>query len=120
MRLLLDEHYSPQIARQLRGRGHDVVAVGERPDLVGLADSELLERMAGEGRVILSENAVDFVVLAEQAALAGQEHAGIMLTSPRRMPRRKGTIGLFVRTLDAFLEKHLAKDACQNQVLWLS
>ncbi len=119
MRLLLDEHYSPEIARQLRKRGHDGVAVGERLELVELADSELLERMAGEGRAVLTENAVDFVVLAEQAALAGQDHAGILLTSPRRMPRRKDTIGLFVRTLDAFLEKHPAKDAVQNQLLWL-
>jgi Domain of unknown function (DUF5615) len=27
VKLLLDEHYSPEIARQLRTRGHDVVAV---------------------------------------------------------------------------------------------
>jgi len=32
VRLLLDEHYSPAIALQLRERGYDVVAVTERRD----------------------------------------------------------------------------------------
>ena len=120
MRLLLDEHYSPKIARQLRRRGHDVVAVTERPDLVGLADNELLERMASENRVILSENAVDFIFLTGKAALTGQKYAGVMLTSPKSMPRRKQTIGLFVRVLDELLTKHPQEDTCHNEVRWLS
>jgi Domain of unknown function (DUF5615) len=120
VRLLLDEHYAPQIARQLRQRNHDVVSVVERPDLAGLADSDLLERMASEERVILTENAIDFVVLTQQWTVAGMDHAGVLLTSPQRMPRSKATIGLFVRTLDAFLTQHPAKDACRNEVRWLS
>ncbi|MGH8910267.1 MAG: DUF5615 family PIN-like protein [Egibacteraceae bacterium] len=120
MRLLLDEHYSPEIARQLRRRGHDAVSVVERPDLAGLADSDLLERMASEERVILTENAIDFVVLTHQLAVADMDHPGVLLTSPKRMPRSRATIGLFVRTLDAFLTRHPAKDACRNEVRWLS
>jgi uncharacterized protein with PIN domain len=42
VKLLLDEHYSPAIARQLRILGHDVVAVAERADLVSLSDDGLL------------------------------------------------------------------------------
>ncbi len=120
MRLLLDEHYSPEIARQLRHRGHDAISVAERPDLMGVADDELLARMAGEQRVILTENAVDFVILAHRGAATGEDHAGILLTSPKRMPRRKETVGLFVRILDAYLCDHPAKDVLRNEVRWLS
>jgi Domain of unknown function (DUF5615) len=60
----LDEHYSPEIARQLRTRGQDVMAVAERPDLVGLGDDELLARMAQEQRAIMTNNVKDFMPLA--------------------------------------------------------
>lgn len=38
LRLLLDEHFSSEIARRLRKRGHDVIAVGEREGLRGRSD----------------------------------------------------------------------------------
>ena len=91
MRLLLDEHYSPEIARQLRTRGHDVVAVAERADLVGLGDDELLGRMARERRASMTNNVKDFLPL----------------------------VGRFVEALDAFLRRHQGDDACRNQVQWL-
>lgn len=120
MRLLLDEHYAPEIARLLRDRGHDVVAVVERTDLVAVSDADLLARMATEGRAVLTENAIDFVPLAQQWALDDRRHAGVLISPSRRMPRRKDTIGLFVRSLDVFLVDREAEDACQDQVLWLS
>jgi hypothetical protein len=57
VRLLLDEHYAPEIARQLRKQGHDVVAVVERAELVGLSDEEHLRRMARERRAIMTNSA---------------------------------------------------------------
>ena len=41
---MLDEHYAPAFTRRLRKSGHDVEAVTERPDLVGVADDGLLRR----------------------------------------------------------------------------
>jgi len=32
LKLLLDEMFSPAIAADLRGRGHEVVAIKERPE----------------------------------------------------------------------------------------
>jgi predicted nuclease of predicted toxin-antitoxin system len=120
VRLLLDEHYSPEIARQLRTRGHDVVAVAERGDLVGLGDDELLRRMARERRAIMTNNIKDFVPLATRAALEAGDHYGLVLTSDRSMPRRLDAIGRFVEALDEFLQRHEGDDSCRNKVQWLS
>ncbi len=120
MRLLLDEHYSPEIARQLRTRGHDVVAVAERADLVGLGDDELLRRMAQEQRAILTNNVKDFVPLSSRAALERDDHFGLLLTSDKSMPRRNDAIGRVVDALDAFLQCHQAEHSCRNQVQWLT
>lgn len=118
MRLLLDEHYSPTIAQQLRERGHDVESVKERPELVGIADDDLLARMRVEGRTIVTEDVADFLWLVGQLAASGAEHAGVVLTAPRRFPRSTATIGMFVRSLDALLTDRPA-DASDNQVIWL-
>lgn len=120
MKLLLDEHYSPEIARQLGTSGHDVVAVAERADLVGLGDGELLRRMAQEQRAIMTNNVKDFLPLVGCAAVASDDHAGLLLTSDRSMPRRGDAIGRFVEALDAFLRRHQGDDAHRNQVQWLS
>jgi predicted nuclease of predicted toxin-antitoxin system len=120
VRLLLDEHYSPEIARQLRTRGHDAVAVAERADLVGLADDELFRRMARERRAIVTNNVKDFVPLATRAALEAGEHYGLLLTSDKSMPRRIDAIGRLVDALDEFLRRHQGEDSHRNQVQWLS
>lgn len=43
MKLLLDEQISGKVAERLRGRGHDVVAVTDEPDLRGMRDPDLFE-----------------------------------------------------------------------------
>ena len=120
MKLLLDEHYSPEIARQLRARGHDVAAVAERADLVGLGDDELFARMRQERRAIMTNNVKDFVPLASRAALAAEPHYGLVLTSDRSMPRRSDAIGWVVDALDALLQRHKDEASLCNQMLWLA
>jgi predicted nuclease of predicted toxin-antitoxin system len=120
VKLLLDEHYSPEIARQLRTRGHDVVAVAARADLVGLSDDELLRRMAQEQRAIMTNNVKDFMPLATRAAQGADDHCGLLFTSDRSMPRRSDAIGRFVAALDAILQRHQGEDSYRNQVQWLS
>jgi hypothetical protein len=120
VKLLLDEHYSPEIARQLRTRGHDVMAVAERPDLVGLGDDELLAWMAQEQRAIMTNNVKDFMPLASRATVAAEHHFGLLFTSDRSMPRRSDAVGRFVEALDDFLQHHKGEDSCRNQVQWLA
>ena len=120
MRLLLDQHLSPEIARLLRSRRHDVGAVAERPELRSLPDRELFARMAAERRAIVTNNVVDYLQLFNAALAAGEISYGPLLTDDRSMPRAKNTIGLFVRVLDEFLHVHRAEDALRNQLRWLS
>ena len=89
MRLLLDEMHSPAIARALRAEGIDAIAVAEVEDLRGSPDHEVLERAAIEDRVVVTENAVDFALLAQRWAAAGRDHCGIVITDPQRFDRAR-------------------------------
>jgi predicted nuclease of predicted toxin-antitoxin system len=120
VKLLLDEHYSPEIARQLRTRGHDVIAVAARADLTRLSDDELLRRMAQEPRTIMTNNVKDFMPLANRAAQGDDDHYGLLFTSDKGMPRRSDAIGRVVDALDAFLHRHQSEDSYRNRVQWLS
>jgi hypothetical protein len=119
LRPLLDEHYSPVIAEQLRERGHDVVAVTERPELVGLKDLDLFSAMSAERRAILTENWSDFQRELQDAAAKGIPHYGVVFTSRRQLPRGKHTIGLYLHVLDDFLRRHPAEDALLSSSCWL-
>jgi hypothetical protein len=119
LRLLLDEHYSRQIAEQLRSRGHDVTSVQERPDLRGIGDRELLQRATDEGRALMTENVADFALLMRELMSAGERHLGLVFTSPRSMPRGAATIGRYVDELDAFLRERPAEDALADTAHWL-
>ena len=116
MRLLLDEHYSPKIAAELRKRGHDVVSAAERGDL---RDRELWNLASAERRALVTENVADFMPLVREAAAAGERHFGVVFTSPRSLPRSLGTIGAYVKRLDGFLREHSALDALADKVHWL-
>jgi predicted nuclease of predicted toxin-antitoxin system len=119
VRLLLDEHYSPRVAVQLRQRGHDVVAARDRPELRGLNDAHLFTLMPAERRAIVTEDAADFLPLVRAAIVRGTDHFGVVLTSPRQFPRTSRAIGRLVAALDAFLTARPADDALRGQTWWL-
>jgi hypothetical protein len=119
VRLLLDEHYSPKIAKQLRRRGHDVVSVGEHDDLRGLSDVELWNRASAERRALVTDDVADFMPLVRDAAAAGDSHSGVVFTSSSTFPRSAAAVGLFVKALAALLRGRPAEDALAGQVHWL-
>ena len=119
MRLLLDEMYSVAIAVQLRARGHDVVAVTERLELRNIDDDEILRLMAAEQRVVVSENAVHFVPCFSEMIAHAEICYGLVLTSNESMPRRTGTIGMFVSVLERELTLRPRDNALIDQMLWL-
>lgn len=116
MRLLLDEHFSPEIARQLRTLGYDVDAARERADVRGLSDRALLSLARSEGRAIVTENVADFAALHREAILRGDHHPGMVFASPTRFPRRRRAIGRIVRALAELL---IATEELENRTWWL-
>lgn len=118
MRLLLDVHFSPAIAEQLRTRGHDAIAAAQDRELRQLSDQRLLERAAADGRALLTNNVKDFVPIAADWARSGRDHLGLLLTSDRSMPRTRHGIGQLVTVLDDLMAQHPDDHALVNQVLW--
>lgn len=119
MRLLLDEHYSPAIAQQLRKRGHDVVSASETEELKNLEDPDLLSWAIGQRRAVVSENASDFVPLHQDCLLRGKRHHGIVLTNRRRFTRARAAMGRLVRALDGLLMEASTTDALRAELRWL-
>jgi hypothetical protein len=89
-RLLLDEHYSDEIAAALRKLGHDVAAAVSDAELRGASDLELFRHAAAQGCRIVSENIKDFRPLLLRAVAAGDPVAPLLLVPPRHFPRGRG------------------------------
>jgi predicted nuclease of predicted toxin-antitoxin system len=116
VRLVLDEMISFRVASRLRDLGHDVVAIKrDRPELEQRDDTELTRDMAAERRGIVTVNVRDFRVVHERMLARGEEHYGMVFTFGDTLPRRKDSISLWVRTLDAFLRAHTSDDALRNR-----
>ena len=104
MKLLLDEMWPPQTAAQLRTRGQDVVAVSERSDLRGMADTVVFGVAQLEGRAVVTENVADYRPIAAYEIQHGRTHAGLIFTANRRFPRHdRRTLGRLVRVLATLL-----------------
>jgi hypothetical protein len=105
LKLLLDEMYPYSIAEQLRARGHDVVAVGERSPLRGASDQEVFGVALQEARALVTAD-IGFRKVDADHRARGHSHHGIVFTSNKRFPRGSaGTTGRIVRALDRFLRE---------------
>ncbi len=110
MKLLLDEHLSPEIARQLREHGHDVIAVGERSDLRGRPDRVHFASLPDQQRAIVTRDLGDFRPLLAEALRRGSSTYGQVFV-PARFPLNRDGIGRLVAALDALLQTHREVDA---------
>lgn len=120
MKLLLDEMFTPLLAEALRQRGHDVVAVAESAELSGKRDHVIFAAAVTAGRALVTNNVVDYVPLCQRAAISGQGHSGLLLTSDRSLPRGRRALGRTIAGLDALLTAHPTDGALRNRVLWVS
>lgn len=109
VKLLLDEHFSPEIARQLRARGHDVIAVKEHPELIGRADRVHFASMPQQRRAIVTQDLGDFRPLLARAMREGAKTYGLICV-PARVSLSRGTIGQVVDSLEHLLQQHPGDD----------
>lgn len=121
MKLLLDEHISPEIAQRLRDRGHDVIAVSERPELIARSDRAHFATMRDQRRAIVTQDLGDFRPLLESAASAGESTYGLICV-PSNIRLRRETIGRLVDALDRLLRENPGDEAVVEQggEIWLS
>jgi predicted nuclease of predicted toxin-antitoxin system len=103
VRLLLDEMFSPAIAADLRGHGHDVIAVADPPDLRSKSDDEIFAWASAEKRWLLTENVKDFRPIMLRALQAGPPGCGLLFTSVRAFPRSRKNPGPLISALHAWL-----------------
>jgi len=116
LRLLIDEMYPATAAEQLRGGGHDVVAVTERKELRCLADSAIFAEAQADRRAVVTENVADFVPLAEEADQRGRAHHGLVLIDPAKFPRGQlRTVGRLVKELERLMAEFPGDDATSGR-----
>lgn len=118
MRLLLDEHISPIVAAQLKRLGHDVHALSEYPDLLGLDDMELLAHAMDQGRVFVSADHSTMPTAAQSLSTTRGTHGGVILISPKRHALNRGNPGPLIAALTELIERPSQEDLV-GQILWL-
>lgn len=118
VKLALDNHYSPPISTQLRGRGCDAVAAIEQ-GWAAEGDEALLELCHQQHRALVTNNVADFTVIARRWAVEGRQHAGLIFTSDASLPRARDTIGRYVDALQQVFRSNPSDDALSDRVHWL-
>jgi len=105
VKALLDEQLSVEIAQELRGRGMDVEAVTERPDLLRASDERLVALAVQEDRAVLTNNIRHFRPIAAQRLAQGKQHAGLILLPSRRARSRNAT-GALAEAIEVVMRAH--------------
>jgi uncharacterized protein DUF5615 len=116
--LLLDEMFSPRIAERLRALGVDCVAVAEDVVLSSQDDPVVLEAALADGRVLVTNNVVDFEPLRQQRAASDQPVPPLVYTSEAAFPRNRKFIGRIVEALEYTAKNRLVH--ASGDVLWLA
>lgn len=116
MKVLLDEQFSPQIARILRERGFDVEAVCERSDLAEAPDGDVLDSATRERRAVVTNDVKDFRPLVAERLASGQGHAGLILV-PANRDRSRDATGALADAIEALMRAR--PDGIAGAEYWL-
>lgn len=107
MKLVLNEMWSSEIARQLRRRGFDIVAATELPRRYrGVPDHDFFRRAQEDGRAVVTDNVRDFAKIVAEHADRGEPHFGVIFALRPAFDRAQpGIVGAMTRALAALLER---------------
>jgi len=105
VKLVLNEMWSSEIARQLRARGFDVVAATELPRRYrAVPDHEFFRRAQEDGRVVVTDNVRDFMMIVAERADRAESHEGVVFAlRPAFYRGRPGIVGEMTRALESLL-----------------
>ena len=112
--LYTDEDVTDRLAALVRQRGFQAHSAKEA-GLIGQSDEANLTYAATHGLVLLTFNQKDYVLLAQQWAAQGRQHAGILLSD--QFGRRQ--LGELLRRVLRFLNT-VSADEMVNAVRYLT
>jgi hypothetical protein len=120
LRLLLDEHISPTVAREvtIKCAGLDILPLRAWHDgqLLGAPDAEWLPLAFREGWTLVTYDRASITPLLRTRTQASQDHGGIIFIDDRTIAQRD--LGGIVRALCA-LWRASGKDDWKNRVEFL-
>jgi hypothetical protein len=122
VKLVLNEMWSSEIARQLRSRGHDVVGATEFPRRYrGIPDHEFFRRAQEDGRAIVTDNVRDFMTIVAEQASRAEPHFGVVFAVRPAFDRaRPAVVGDMTRALESILrERERESEERSSTVLFL-
>jgi predicted nuclease of predicted toxin-antitoxin system len=103
MKYYLDEDISPKVAELLRERDIDAVSAHEK-GMRGVSDKEQLKEAARQGRVLVTRNRDDFILLSVRFFEDLKPHHGIIIIVPHSIP---GTdFNVLARLLSEYSKEH--------------
>jgi hypothetical protein len=120
LKLLLDEMFSPLVAVELRGRGHDAVAIKERDEWQSLSDPEVIALARTERRPVVTANLRDFRPLhAGLVAPGGDGHVGMVFV-PASFRLTRGATGQIVAALEVRLAEYPGDEDLADGETWIN
>lgn len=119
VRLLFDEHISPKVARLLRERAVDGLALREWHDgqYLSRPDDEILRAAHLEGRALVTFDVHSIPTLIRYLAESGTDHSGVIFVSTKAIGQ--GDVPRLVAALER-LAALQGDQPLENQVLFLS
>ena len=116
--LLLDEMFSLRIAERLGELGVDCIAVAEDVALSSQDDPVVLEAALAGGRVLVTNNVVDFERLRQRRSANSQPVPPLIYTSEAAFPRNRKFMGRLVEALEHAAKNRLVH--ASGGILWLT